>query len=53
MVSKNNKHGKPYICLHKKAKNILEKENSKFKIDISLSDERDFAIANVIISNEI
>tara|TARA_B100001057_G_C22723647_1_gene900738 strand:+ start:173 stop:556 length:384 start_codon:yes stop_codon:yes gene_type:complete len=46
----NNKNGKPFIILHNKAKNILKSKNIKnLKIETSLSDEKDFAIANVII----
>ncbi len=47
---KNNKFGKPFIVLHNKAKNyILPLKNEKYKIELSLSDEKKFAIANVII----
>ncbi len=47
---KNNLYGKPYIVLHKNAKKILHSSFSKnSKIEVSLSDEKDFAIANVII----
>ena len=49
----NNKDGKPYILLHNKAlstvKNITK---SKYKIEVSLSDELDYSIANVIIFND-
>ena len=47
---KNNEFGKPYIVLHNNAKkrlNITNKNN--YKIEVSLTDEKDFAIANVII----
>ena len=47
---KNNKYGKPYVILHNNAKKYLNsviEHNSK--IEISISDEKDFAIANVII----
>ena len=47
---KNNKFGKPFIVLHNNAKKYI---NNKFKnenqIELSLSDEKDFAIANVVI----
>ena len=47
---KNNKYGKPYIVLHKNAKKFIDSEVSKKpNIEISLTDERDFAIANVVI----
>ena len=47
---KNNKYGKPYLCLHNNAKNFLyNKISKKAKIELSLSDEKDFAIANVNI----
>ena len=47
---KNDRYGKPYILLHKKAKNFLFKQFGKnAKIELSLSDEKDFAIANVVI----
>ena len=47
---KNNKFGKPYIVLHNYSKKFLDIKISKFsKIELSLSDEKDFAIANVII----
>ena len=46
----NNKYGKPFIILHKNAKNFLRVNfESKSKIEISLSDEKEFAIANVVI----
>ena len=47
----NDKYGKPKIKLHNKALKILnsfEGEN-KFSIQVSLSDETNYAIANVII----
>ena len=48
---KNNQFGKPFIILHGKAKEILENMNTKSntKIEISLSDEKKYAIANVTI----
>ena len=46
----NNKYGKPYIKLHNNALNFLNKKiNKNAKIELSLSDEINFAIANVII----
>ena len=44
---RNNQYGKPYIILHNNAKNFINQSNDK--IVLSLSDEKDFAIANVII----
>ena len=47
---KNNKYGKPYINLHNNAKNFLKFNIDEIsKIEVSLSDEKDFAIANVVI----
>ena len=46
----NNKYGKPFIILHNNALNFLNKKiNKNAKIELSLSDEINFAIANVII----
>ena len=46
----NNKYGKPSINLHKNAKKFLNSNlPKKAKIEVSLSDEKDFAIANVVI----
>ena len=46
----NNKHGKPFIRLHNNALNFLNKKiNKNAKIELSFSDEINFAIANVII----
>ncbi len=48
---RNNKYGKPYLVLHNNAKKFLKFFGEKScRINISLSDEKDFAIANVIIS---
>ena len=44
---RNDQYGKPYIILHNKAKKFIKKSNDK--IVLSLTDEKDFAIANVII----
>ena len=48
----NEKNGKPYIKLQKKTKNIVEKKikQKKYKISVSLSDEKNFAVAFVTIS---
>ena len=49
---RNNEFGKPYIILHKNALNILKSIcSNKAKIEVSLSDEKNYAIANVIIFN--
>ena len=47
----NNLYGKPFINLHGKAKEIFKKKykNSNAKIEISLTDEKKYAIANVTI----
>ena len=47
----NNQYGKPFIKLHGKAKKIYKNMNktSNTKIEVSLSDEKKYAIANVII----
>tara|TARA_A100001011_G_C14310397_1_gene845268 strand:- start:2780 stop:3163 length:384 start_codon:yes stop_codon:yes gene_type:complete len=46
----NNQYGKPYIKLHNNAKKyISDISNRNLKIELSLSDEKEFAIANVII----
>ena len=47
----NNKYGKPLIKLHGKAKEIFKKMNktSNTQIEVSLSDEKKYAIANVTI----
>ncbi len=48
---KNNEFGKPFIKLHGKAKEIFKNMNktSNTQIEVSLSDEKKYAIANVII----
>ena len=48
---KNDKLGKPIIKLHNKAKDRLKKIHIEHKshIEVSLSDEKNYAIANVII----
>ena len=47
---KNNKYGKPLIILHNNALNrIIKMTNKDYRIEVSLSDEKNYAIANVII----
>ena len=48
---KNNQFGKPFIKLHGKAKEIFKNMNktSNTQIEVSLSDEKKYAIANVTI----
>ena len=47
----NNQYGKPFIKLHGKAKEIYKNMNktSNTQIEVSLSDEKKYAIANVTI----
>tara|TARA_B100001248_G_scaffold255179_1_gene234579 strand:- start:212 stop:598 length:387 start_codon:yes stop_codon:yes gene_type:complete len=47
----NNQYGKPFIKLHGKAKDIFRNMDkaSDTKIEVSLSDEKKYAIANVTI----
>ena len=47
----NDKYGKPKIKLHKNALKFFQKitKNSKASIEVSLSDEVNYAIANVLI----
>ena len=47
----NNQYGKPSIKLHGKAKEIFRNmnKNSNMQIEVSLSDEKKYAIANVTI----
>ena len=47
----NNQYGKPFIKLHGNAKDIFRNMDkaSDTKIEVSLSDEKKYAIANVII----
>ena len=46
----NDKYGKPFIKLHNNAiRYINNLSKKKYKIEVSLSDERNYAIANVII----
>ena len=48
---KNDKLGKPKIKLHNKALKILNSfvNENNFSIEVSLSDEKNYAIANVVI----
>ena len=46
---KNDIYGKPFIVLHNKAKQFLKSKNKRYNIELSLTDEKDFALANVII----
>ena len=49
----NNNLGKPILTLHNKAAKILNQISSKnTRIETSLSDEKNYAISNVIIFNE-
>ena len=46
----NNKFGKPFIKLHNNAlRRIKRLTNKNYNIEVSLSDEKNYAIANVII----
>ncbi len=47
----NNKYGKPKIKLHNNALKFLKKikQKTNFTIEVSLTDEANYAIANVII----
>ncbi len=47
---RNDRNGKPHIILHNNAEKLLKNFNIQSKIDVSLTDEKDLAIANVIIS---
>ncbi len=52
---KNYKSGKPYILLSKKLKNFLKKKFKiqKYKVFLSISDEKDYSIAFVVIDKKI
>ena len=52
---KNYNHGKPYISLSKKLNNFLQKrfKIQKYKVFLSLSDEKDYSIAFVVIDKKI
>ena len=47
----NNKYGKPKIKLHNRALKFLKEllKSKDYSIEVSLSDEKNYAIANVII----
>ena len=51
---KNYKNGKPYISLSKKLNNFLQKKFKiqKYKVFLSLSDEKDYSIAFVVIDKK-
>ena len=50
---RNDSLGKPKLILHNKAAKILHQISSKnTRIEISLSDEKNYAISNVIIFND-
>ena len=50
---RNNNFGKPMLILHNKAAKILNQISSKnTRIEVSLSDEKNYAISNVIIFND-
>tara|TARA_B100001989_G_scaffold89601_1_gene62278 strand:+ start:604 stop:993 length:390 start_codon:yes stop_codon:yes gene_type:complete len=51
----NYKSGKPYILLSKKLKSFLKKKFKiqKYKVFLSLSDEKDYSIAFVVIDKKI
>ena len=48
----NEKNGKPFIKLEKKTKTIVERKlkRKKFKISLSIADEKNYAVAFVTIS---
>ena len=52
---KNYKNGKPYISLSKKLNIFLKKKFKiqKYKVFLSLSDEKDYSIAFVVIDKKI
>ena len=52
---KNYRNGKPYISLSKKLKNFLQWKFKiqKYKVFLSLSDEKDYSIAFVVIDKKI
>jgi Phosphopantetheinyl transferase (holo-ACP synthase) len=51
----NHRNGKPYILLSNKLKNFLKKKFKihKYKVHLSLSDEKDYSVAFVIIDKII
>ena len=52
---RNYRNGKPYISLSKKLNNFLQKKFKiqKYKVFLSLSDEKDYSIAFVVIDKKI
>ena len=52
---KNYKNGQPYISLSKKLNNFLKKKFKlqRYKVFLSLSDEKDYSIAFVVIDKKI
>ena len=51
IIVMNNKKGKPFIKLKGKTMQLIKKKfQKKFKIDLSLSDEKKYAVAFVTIS---
>ena len=52
---KNYKNGKPYISLSKNLHNFLQKrfKIQNYKVFLSLSDEKDYSIAFVVIDKKI
>ena len=51
----NHRNGKPYISLSKKLKKFLKKKFKihRYKVHLSLSDEKDYSIAFVVIDKII
>ena len=51
---KNDKNGMPYISLSKKLNNFLQKKFKiqKYKVFLSLSDEKDYSIAFTILQSK-
>ena len=49
----NNKHGKPYYNVSTKLKNLIKKKKKikKFKLFLSISDEKEYSIAFTIIQS--
>ena len=52
---RNHNNGMPYISLSKKLKNFIKKKFKirKYKVFLSLSDEKDYSIAFVVIDKKI
>ena len=47
----NDENGKPFLIIENKAKEILENLFGQCKIHITLSHEKEYAVAFVIIEN--